>query len=122
MQYKVGVDDRCPADEDRRIREDHQYDGSQSISKNVENRLILSVSKMSMYGKKFKIENKKIFMSVYLYWTADGQICCLEVAYSACDLAMRLEVGVVTYRGWSMVMLLRRLVITTAVSSFCKCA
>jgi hypothetical protein len=55
---------------------------------------------MSMYGTKFKIGDKKIFMPVYLYCTADGQLCCLAVAYSMCDLAMRLEVGVVTYRGW----------------------
>jgi hypothetical protein len=52
---------------------------------------------MSMYGTKFKIGDKKIFMPVYLYCTA---VCCLAVAYSMCDLAMRLEVGVVTYRGW----------------------
>ncbi len=60
-----------------------------------------------MYGKKFKIENKKIVMPVYLYWTGDGQLCCLAVAYSMYDLAMRIQ---------GVVMLLRRLVITTAIN------
>jgi hypothetical protein len=78
---------------------------------------------MSMYGQKFKIENKNFFMPMYLYWTADGQLCCLAVAYSMCDLAMRLEVGVVTYRGWSWSSYyVDSSLRPQSITSFCKCA